>query len=301
MLEAARELDYVPAQMRRIQQHGEKYLVVAVVPENPAYFWSETVRGLRAAAEKHPALRFVTSLFSRLTAEADVLYCLDYAMELKPDLMIVTPPVSVSVQRKLSAIAGQIPVICLNETANFDFLFYVGADFYGDGMTLAREAGETLRTHPRILKIGSMDLPMVSRRDEGFRRELMNIVPEAKWIGSIDSSAFSQSVMPAQLAREIHEHFDGQFDSVYVSQGYLPQVLSALDKLKCPPDVAVFGYERIGRAEGAGRVVAVLEQDMFEQGAQCMEAAWRYLAEDALPEGRKMCVSSKIRRSGTEA
>ena len=298
VLEAARALDYVPAQRRRVQQHGERWLVAAVLPETPAYFWGEAARGMKAAAERHPDVRLVSSLFSRLSAQEDMLYCLDYAMALQPDLLIVTPPAGETVRRRLAEAAGRVSVACFNETADFPYLFYAGADFAADGAALARAAAETLKSRPRLLRIGCLDMPMTHRRDEGFRQTLAQLAPRATWVGEADISGLSPSVMPAQLAREIHEKFDGGFDAVYVSQGYMPQVLSALDKLGCPKEVAVVGYERIGRDLSAGRPAIVLEQDPCEQGARCVEAALRYLNEGALPEEGRLCVPSRLRRSG---
>ena len=57
----------------------------------------------------------------------------------------------------------------------------------------------------------------------------------------------------------------------------------------------MLGYERAGRG-GGERVAALLEQDTFEQGYQCMEAAWRYLSEGEIPEGRKLYIHSRIGR-----
>ena len=295
VLEAAKALDYVPVQKKRVGRHDGRFIAAAVMPETPAYFWAEAARGMKKSAGEHPQLKLVSSLFSRLSEEDDFLYCLDYALDLRPDVLIVTPPVSANVQRRLSEATEQTSVVCFNETANFDFLFYVGADFYRDGVQLARAAAETLEKKPRILKISNLELPMVGRRDEGFRRELMNCAPHARWIGTIGTGDFSDSVMPARLAREIHDRYMDAFDAVYVSQGYLPQVVSALDKLRCDPDVAVLGYERAGRG-GGERVAALLEQDTFEQGYQCMEAVWRYLSEGEIPEGRKLYIHSRIGR-----
>ncbi len=301
VLEAARALDYVPVQKKRIVRHDERWLVAAVIPETPVYFWNEAARGMKKSAKEHPGLRLVSSLFSKLSEEKDFLYCLDYALDLRPDVLIVTPPVSVAVQRRLSQSAEQTSVVCFNETANFDFLFYVGADFYRDGVRLAREAAETIRRRPRLLKISGLEMPMVGRRDEGFRRELMNCAPQARWIGTINCGELAGSVMPARLAREIHDRYMEAFDAVYVSQGQLPQVVSALDKLKCADDVAVLGYERAGRTDAARRVAALLEQDTFEQGYQCMEAVWRYLSSGEVPPERKMYVHSHMRKLNDSA
>lgn len=300
VLEAARALDYVPIQKKRVGRHDGRWLVVAVIPETPVYFWNEASRGMKQSAQEHPEMRLVSSLFSKLSEEADFLYCLDYALDLHPDLLVVTPPVSANVQQRLSRAAEQTSVVCFNETANFDFLFYVGADFYRDGVRLARQAADVLEKRPRILKISGLEMPMVGRRDEGFRRELMNCAPHARWVGTINCGDLAGSVMPARLAREIHERYMNAFDAVYVSQGQLPQVVSALDKLKCSDDVVVLGYERAGRAEGAGRIAALLEQDTFEQGYQCMEAVWRCLSEGEIPPERKLYIHSRMRCGAAE-
>ena len=123
VLEAAKALDYVPVQKKRVGRHDGRFLAAAVMPETPAYFWAEAARGMKKSAGEHPQLKLVSSLFSRLSEEDDFLYCLDYALDLRPDVLIVTPPVSANVQRRLSEATEQTSVVCFNETANFDFLF----------------------------------------------------------------------------------------------------------------------------------------------------------------------------------
>ena len=298
VLEAARALSYEPKPRRRVQRQDGQWLVVAVMPETPSYFWDEALRGMKAAAEKHPDMRLATSLFSRLSEEEDALYCLDYAMELQPDLMIVTPPAGEAVLGRLAEAAVQFPVACFCETAAFDHAFYVGADYAGDGALLGRAAAKLMADNARLLKVRGQIMPMLARRDEAFSSAFQDAVPQARWVGEIDVSGVTLSAMPAQLARDIHERFEGQFDAVYVTQGRVPQVLSALDKLKCPPDIPVFGYERVGRELAGGRAALVLEQDVFTQGVRCVEAAWRYLSEGEAPEDGHVFVPSRLRRAG---
>ena len=60
--------------------------------------------------------------------------------DLHVDLLIVTPPASSIIHRKLDEIALTTPIVCLSETAEIPFIFYVGANFYQDGVLLGGRA-----------------------------------------------------------------------------------------------------------------------------------------------------------------
>jgi len=211
-----------------------------------------------------------------------------------PDVLIAAVPVFESVKKKLNA--APVPVVCFSESGDVRPAFYVGADFYMDGVTLARAAAKRLNARARAVKIENERMPMTTLRDEGFRRELMNLLPLLEWTGTVDTSGWNHAETPALLARALK---DMEFDTLYVSQGQLPQVMTALGKLKRRDFVQVVGYERPGgRYEGDARLAAVMEQDIRGQGAMCMEAVRQYLTQGIVPDGGRLLIGSRLTAGG---
>lgn len=291
VLRAARAVRYTPPQKTRVRRPEGGYLVAAALPEMPAYFWGDAMKGMRDRADDFAGMRLVHSLFSRLNSEADALYCIDYLLELRPDVLVVAPPAFESVRLRL--LETEIPVVCFAESGEVRPRFFVGADYYRDGVLLARAAANALPERARLVKIEGDRMPMVNQRDEGFRRELMKCAPGMSWTGTVSMAGWNMAEAPARLARGLH---DLSYDALYVSQGVLGQVMTALGKLK-RLDVRVVGYERPGsRFEADQRLAAVVEQDIYGQGAACMDAVWRFLSEGQTPDGGKLFIESYLRR-----
>lgn len=298
VMQAAAEIGYTPPRARREAWRGTARMVGVVMPSNPQYFWSEAIRGMKQAAAAYPDMRLVFSLFTGLGREQDTLYCLDYMHSLRPDLLVVTPSYTAGIRERLAAIAADIPVVCFNETADIDYCFYVGSDVYADGRRLARASAPALRRHPRLLAVEGEVLPMVSRRDEGFRAELAAVAPAVRWVGTVDIRPLPVATLSAGIARILAERYDGRFDAVYVSLGVIAPVCLALHKLHKLQDIAVVGYEDPRRAAShvaGARIAAYLEQDMAAQGAACIEAVYAYLTEGRLPPGRRVYAPSSLR------
>lgn len=303
ILRAAREVRYEPAVRRRREQRAGTAAVGVVLPINPYYFWSEAVRGMREEADEHGDIQLCLSLFANMESESDALYCLDYMEDLQTDLLVVTPPPFPSVTEKLRVIAAHTPVVYFNETAPVPSLFYAGANFYQDGIRLARACCETLCTHPGLLCVKSTQMPMVCQRDEAFFREIQSLVPEFRLAGEIRMEHGRQALLPSRLAR-ILSGWQEEYRSVYVSQGILPQVCLALQKLGQAGRVAVFGYENPDGNEPywrRGILSAVVCQDAYRQGRQCIQAVADWLKADTLPENRRVYVPSKLLCSGKGA
>ena len=296
IVRTAQEMHYIPPQKKRVKRPAGGYLIAAALPENPAFFWGEAARGMKDAAEKHPEIRLVHSLYQRLSSERDALYCLDYLMDLRPDALIAAVPAFESVKRKLNE--TEIPVIAFSESGDVHPLFYAGADFYRDGVLLARAAAEQMGGCRKMIRIGSVPMPMTHLRDEGFRREMMKLCPLLTWTGNVETAGWNPAEMPSMLARALGNL---EFDALYVSQGQLPQVMIALGKLKRGDDVRVTGFERTGeRFSGDRRLAAVMEQDIRRQGNLCLEAVWRYLTNGEIPPNGKLLIESRLTAGGKE-
>ena len=297
VVKAARELHYTPPQAGRISRRKSGAIVGVAMPANPAYFWGEAARGMQAAGQACEGIRLVFSLFANTNSEQDALYCLQYLQDLRIELLIVTPPPFPGVWEKLREIARTIPVVCFNETGEFPALFYAGADFYRDGIRLARACAPALRDHPGLLSVVGPSMPMIRCRDKAFYRELQSLVPDVRLLGEVFINATASSSAPAQLARELHDKYDGRFRSVYVSQGFIPQVCLALRKLRLLGSTVVFGYENPQQTAAyiqRGAIAALVAQDTYEQGLRCVEAVFAYLDSGVLPDGGQVLVPSPI-------
>ena len=193
-------------------------------------------------------------------------------------------------------------MVFFNETADgVPFLFYAGANFYQDGIRLARACRDALALRPDILWIHGAHTPMSRRRDEGFRLEIQALLPALRWTGEVDVSAMAPSLLSAQLARALHER-ERAFHSVYVSQDILPQVCLALHKLRLD-GVTVCGYESPGRNEAylnRNALAAVIRQDPYRQGYQCIQAVGDWLSQGRLPDNRHLYIASRLRDGAEE-
>ena len=290
IVRAAAEIGYIPPQKKRIKRPAGGFLIAAALPETPAFFWNEAAEGMKEAAMRHEDIRLVQSLFQRLGSEKDILYCLDYLIDLQPDILIAAAPAFASVQRKLAGC--NIPVIAFSESGHLHPLFYVGADFYRDGVLLARGAAPKMKDCRKIVRIDNEPMPMIHLRNEGFRREMMNLCPMLSWTDSVETADWSPSEAPSRLARVLKHR---EFDAIYVSDGQLPQVMTALGKLKSDHDIYVAGFERAGlRFQNDPRLAAVMEQDIRQQGTMCLEGARTYLLTGEIPEGRRLLIQSRL-------
>ena len=224
VLQVAYEMQYEPLQKQRRTKKSGVGTVGVVMPINPYYFWNTAVQGMKSQERPDEGFHVVFSLFAGMDSQDDVLYCLDYMQDLQVDVLVVTPPPNERVAHKLREIARKIPLVFFNERANVPSLFYAGTNFYQDGIRLARACQNTLQDHPGVLRIVGMPLPMVTQRDEAFRREVMYLLPDIHWVGEVHIETLKPSLLSAQLARLLDQKYRGRFQSVYVSQGFMPQV-----------------------------------------------------------------------------
>lgn len=151
------------------------------------------------AAQK--GVHLTMSLYAGMHSEADALYCLDYMEDMRADVLVVAPAPYPAMAERLRGIAARIPVVFFNETADVPFLFYAGANYYQDGIRLARACRRALAARPDVLWIHGRPTPMTRRRDEGFRQEIQALLPALRWTGEVDVTAMTPSLLSAQLAR----------------------------------------------------------------------------------------------------
>lgn len=296
VVEAAREIQYTPDKDRRLRQNA-RWQVGVVLPHNPGYFWERARLGMAKFEQEHPHIQLRISLFSGMKSEKDALYCLEYMDGLKLDLLVVTPAAFEPVYQKLKALAGKVPVVLFNETAPVDGCFYVGANFYQDGIRLARAWQRTNPGEKRILRLCQPGSPMVEQRDRAFMAQMQGSMEDIRWAGPLNIGEALDRGLPAHLARAMDSRYRGSFDSVYVSQGFMAQAALAIHKLKPPARIPIIGYERPpdGLPESPYyRMAAAVSQDMFSQGYACLKAVHDYLESGQLPPGKKLFIPSRI-------
>lgn len=300
ILRTAKDMAFTPAQKRRKALQGG-WTVGVVMPINPYYFWDGAIQGMKHTEKQKEDFHLIFSFFSGVSgisgqsSEKDVLYCLDYIEDLKVDLLVITPPAFPEVARRLRALAGKFPIVFFNETADAPSLFYAGTNFYQDGIRLARASQRILQDYPGLLLITGPSLPMVEERDGSFCDEARKLVPNLLNSGRVPVEKLDQHLFSAQLARILHDKYVGKFRTVYVSQGFMPQVCLALHKLQLDGQVAVVGYENPSQNEAymrKGMIKAVVEQDIYNQGVCCMEAVYQWLAHGILPANNCIHVPS---------
>ena len=123
----AQAIGYIPPRARREGWTSSSLMVGVVMPANPQYFWGEAMRGMRLGAASCPEIHPVFSLYADIGRGRDALYCLEYMENLRPDLLVVTPPADPVFEKKLKALAQELPLVFFNETADAPSRFYAGA------------------------------------------------------------------------------------------------------------------------------------------------------------------------------
>lgn len=245
----------------------------------PRYFWGPAFTAIRRTAEALD-IPMATAICGDYENDTDFLYCLDTLQTRHAGVFLIVPgslPACNESFRRLTDLAAHSPVIFLCESHDIPGRYYVGSDPEADGRDFATAVQPLMPQGARVLVIGCGECPIADTRCDAFLKTAAAHDPSLRVAGRIDMS-FSENIAaaPALLARRIDEQYHGAFDTVFVSQGVLPQVASALYKLRLHGKVRCFGCEN-PPANGPfienGTIHAVLEQDIAGQAVRAAEVA----------------------------
>ena len=255
----------------------------------PRYFWGPAFTAIQRTAEALD-LPMATAICGDYENDTDFVYCLDTLQKRHAGVFIIVPGSSPACDesfRRLSELATQSPVIFLCESHEVPGRYYVGSDPEADGRDFAAAVQPLMPRGARVLVIGCGPCPIADTRCDTFLRTAAINDPTLRVVGRIDMDSFcSTAAAPALLARRIDERYHGAFDTVFVSQGVLPQVASALYKLRLHGKVRCFGCENPPANKpfiDNGTIHAVLEQDIVGQAVRAVEVAGALRRGEAIP------------------
>ena len=245
----------------------------------PRYFWGPAFTAIQSTAAAL-SLPLATAMCGDYESDTDFLYCLDTLEKRHAGIFIVVPgDAAVCEQsfRRLADLTARAPVIFLCESHDLPGRYYAGSHPETDGISFAEAVRPMMPQGARILVIDSGRHAVVDRRSEAFLSTVSGYDPTARTVGHVNVSLFENAgAQPSLLARHIDERYHGTFDTVFVAQGILPQVASALYKLRLHGKVRCFGCENPPANRQFienGTIHAVLEQDIVGQATAAAEMA----------------------------
>ncbi|MDF2686484.1 MAG: LacI family transcriptional regulator [Clostridia bacterium] len=285
-----------------IKKHSSLYLGV-ILPKNPYYFWKEALKGIYDSLGNDKdkdniniCIRFYSEIMYEKDYEKDILHCFD---DFDEDIqcIIIVPPNLPSVIKILDDISEKIPIFFLNEKVDIKNSAYVGIDAYNDGAAFALSCLSVYPENPHLLIINSENQYMSNMRKKGFCDKFLKLMPDADIVGEIKLNSVKQNTISSNLARSISKDYNDRFNVVFVAQGMLPQVCSALYKLNLHNKVICLGCENPEQNKKyieCKLIKGVLIQDIYRQGYECMQLAKAYLKTGNFPSGANIYINSKI-------
>lgn len=306
-------------QLRPLRPPDSRDLTLGVLlPEHPAYFWNEAIRGIKSTAQAlqerlgiriKPIFRFLhfpldgteieTALcgFAEADCRAYIVYPIDHPAF--RDFMDTLPP--------------ELPVMLFNdlpEDVSFSqrllerpMTAYVGADHEKEGADAARILGERLGGMHRVLALLSEDSRMATAarlRIDGFTRVVRELQPSIRV--EVQSLAADGKLTPGFLAARIESDIlNGKLDCLYVSSGVTHVASAAIAKVRrrnCLPLAACplcLGHECSPSDRPYlldGTQCGYVKQDVYTQARIAVEQVVTALSDGTPPTDG--CVRSSV-------
>lgn len=306
-------------QLRPLRPPDSRDLTLGVLlPEHPAYFWNEAIRGIKSTAQAlqerlgiriKPIFRFLhfpldgteikTALggFTEADCRAYIVYPIDHPAF--RDFMDALPP--------------EPPVMLFNdlpEDVSFSqrllerpMTAYVGADHEKEGADAARILGARLSGMHRVLALLSEDSRMATAarlRIDGFTRIVHELQPSI--CVEVQSLAADGKLTPGFLAARIESDIlNGKLDCLYVSSGVTHVASAAIAKVRrrnCLPLAACplcLGHECSPSDRPYlldGTQCGYVKQDVYTQARIAVEQVVTALSDGTPPTDG--CVRSSV-------
>lgn len=268
-----------------------RFTVGVGLPSRPSFFWDAALMGIRAAAREFPkdlaevsAVRFSGDVRD----EAETLHVLGLLEKMDADAYLLVPFSSETVKARLEALAARVPVAVFNDSIDFAGRFlYVGPDHCAEGRKAAELLLREAEPPRKILTISpSLEQQSVCMRINSFREEI-HAAGGCEIVGSIEEDHYS-TLTPSILARKISALGAAGFNCVYVADGAMHLVGSALLKLGLLRSVFCVGHEYSRQSEKLfymGLSGACVIQDIYAEAYIAIRALLDRLAGSDAPGG----------------
>lgn len=260
------------------------FVIGVGLPGRPSFFWDIAVNGMKDAVSvyKDGLISLEIMRYSGDTCtEKETLRVVKALENAGADAFILAPFTSEPVVRRLESLAEHVPVAIINEYIDFKERFlYTGPDHYGDGQRAADILLQNFSGDCRVLIISPpLDQKSIALRVEGFE-SIIEKTPRAAIVSRIAIDSYN-SLFPSIIARKIDTLDRHGFNCVYVADGAIHLVGSALQKLGILNDVYCVGHEysqQNDRLIEKGLHGAYIKQDIFYQGFYSVKQLADYIA-----------------------
>ena len=249
-----------------------QYVIGIGLPSRPAFFWDQALEGILSASREYPKdlLHLKIMRFSGDSrGEQETLNIIDLLEKANADAYMLVPFSSEPVRRRLELLAERVPVAIFNDFIDFSGrFFYAGSDHFEGGRKAASLIADRVAPPRNVLIISPLlDYISVSQRISGFK-SCAHGMENTSIAGNIISEECS-TITPSIIARKISKFGAERFNCIYVPDGTLNLVGSALLKLGLFKSVFCVGHEFCRQSEkqfSEGLKGACISEDIFYQG-----------------------------------
>lgn len=291
VLEAIKELNYIPNETARSLVMKKKYRIAVIVFSHPVFFWESVERGVNTARHDLASQGVSVDYFITDILKPEQQLQLIQSLPAQGYHGIIIAP------NNPKLLAGEIdrlsnsgfPIVIINvEIPTANQLCYIGCDYIQSGV-LAGELFSKFLTQPSDLLVLTLKDPVyaIEQRLTGFRREL------AKY-GHLSISRIERFHRDGSgvYERLIAMRPDlSSYQGIFVSFDALEQTAAALQHLKINPAPVVIGYDlntEIFDQMKHGRISATICHEPFNQGYFAVKILYRFLQKEIRPSSSLM-------------
>ncbi|MBR2353913.1 MAG: LacI family DNA-binding transcriptional regulator [Clostridia bacterium] len=262
--------------------------ICVILPDNPKFFWN---RALAVLGGKNETLK-IYSAMHRDREDREVSLCLSQAVEAGVSAVILAALPGEELREELARLADRMLILQLCEYTPIPNTFFVGSDFYEDGLALAEAVRFDGGQCPTVGVLRPNGSVSAIERVRGFSDGLGDCA-EILMIDPPEASALYAS----HLARTI----DGsgkKLDYLFGFDGVTASACDALYKLKDRMDCRYIGFEFPPTAQKHwenGRIAALAIQSPETQMRKALSLANRYVESGIFPDEKFTRLPSELR------
>lgn len=267
--------------------------VYVILPDTPKYFWGACFQGV--AAEKGGLTSCKINIYSKLADMEEIFSYLDEAEQQVAQLVILSVFPHGALTTRLERLAARIPLFFLSEFMDITNTFFIGEDPYQSGYQLGQAYLSHFTEFKKIICVSTLGSANAQKRRLGFIDAVAS-VGHSPLLDTIFMPP-GNHIPAAGLARMLDSRYAGAFDCVYCTDGILPQVCLAIDKLKYAHNVICLGHENPPGNDkywSNGRIAACMVQNIEAQGKIAMRLAADYVERLVFPPSKFNYVPSAL-------
>lgn len=227
--------DYIKNQKLEIpslNKESSRIVIAAGIPSRQAFFWSQAIDGIkRAVNEAGGDVLLKLIRFGEGRTEEETLHVINMLTSCRADGYIIVPVQGEIVQGELKRLSADAPVAVINERINFDGRFlFAGPDDYNLGKEAANVMIADNKGKLKAVIIKPLrDFSSINDRIKGFKEVFLK--HDDCLVTKIIEAPISGQQSPSKIARELSSIDFDSYNCIYVADGILDYVATALSKL----------------------------------------------------------------------